>query len=78
MQARDFCFFLQGLLEVGKIKSLDEEQVTLIKAHLDLVFRHDAGIKTKEMVHEGASPISIQSLLIPRKIVNDGRTEMIC
>jgi len=51
MQTRDFCFWLQGLIEVGKIETLDAEQVELIKAHLDLVFKHDANIKTEEMRH---------------------------
>lgn len=51
MQTRDFCFWLQGLLEVGRVETLDAEQVALIKAHLDLVFKHDASIKTKEMEH---------------------------
>jgi hypothetical protein len=51
MQTRDFCFWLQGLLEVGKIETLDADQVALIKAHLDLVFKHDVNIKPKEMEH---------------------------
>jgi hypothetical protein len=39
MTSRDFCFFLQGLFEVGDVKYLTEKQVTLIRNHLNLVFK---------------------------------------
>jgi len=64
MQTRDFCFWLQGLLEVGKVETLDAGQVELIKAHLDLVFKHDVNIKTKEMEHPAPRPEDI----VPRAI----------
>lgn len=41
MMARDFCFWLQGLFELGDVTSLDERQTDLIKRHLAMVFRHE-------------------------------------
>ena len=41
MTARDFCYWLQGVFEVHKATTLNEEQVTIIKNHLGLVFAHD-------------------------------------
>lgn len=41
MKTRDFCYWLQGVLEVGKLETLDKEQVTIIKNHLNMVFIHD-------------------------------------
>lgn len=41
MLARDFCYWLQGLFELGKPVSLDAAQTDLIKRHLSMVFVHD-------------------------------------
>lgn len=41
MNSRDFCYWLQGLFELGDIKSLDERQTELIKKHLHMVFVHE-------------------------------------
>lgn len=54
MQSRDFCFWLQGLLEAGKITSLDAEQVEIVRQHLDLVFVHDPNVK--QLVHPKVVP----------------------
>jgi len=35
---RDFCYWLQGLLELGNPEILDKEQVKTIKEHLDQTF----------------------------------------
>lgn len=40
MTTRDFCYWLQGVFEVGKLTSLDEEQTKIVKNHLNLVFVH--------------------------------------
>lgn len=39
MEARDFCYWLQGLLEVGRPTFLDSTQIKQIQDHLDLVFK---------------------------------------
>lgn len=41
MTSRDFCFWLQGVLEVADPKTLNEQQLLLVKKHLNLVFKHE-------------------------------------
>lgn len=41
MTSRDFCFWLQGLFELGEVSALNEKQTTLIQRHLALVFEHE-------------------------------------
>ena len=42
MTARDFCYWLQGKLEIdGEPKALTAEQVAVIQRHLSMVFAHD-------------------------------------
>jgi hypothetical protein len=60
MQTRDFCFWLQGLLEVGKIETLDAQQVQSIKDHLGLVFQHDPTITGVE--HGAAEKAAVQDM----------------
>ena len=37
MDERDFAYWLRGALELGGLKTLNEEQVAMVSAHLDLV-----------------------------------------
>ncbi len=47
MTSRDFCFWLQGYLEINRANGapelpvLNTSQVRMIAEHLDLVFAHD-------------------------------------
>jgi len=43
MKSRDFCYWLQGFFEISntKIEELNEEQLSMIKEHLKLVFKYD-------------------------------------
>lgn len=57
MSSRDFIYWLQGLLEIGNPKELNEEQLKIVKNHLNLVFKHEIDPslnegKTKEEVIE--------------------------
>jgi hypothetical protein len=38
MSPQDFCYWLQGFMEVSDPKSIDEKQLEVIKKHLALVF----------------------------------------
>lgn len=38
MTHTEFCYWLQGFLELSKAASLNAEQVACIKEHLDLTF----------------------------------------
>lgn len=41
MNSRDFCYWLQGLFEVGQPTTLNANQIDLIKRHLAMVFLHE-------------------------------------
>lgn len=41
MTSRDFCYWLQGVFEIGKVTTFDAEQTGLIRRHLALVFLHE-------------------------------------
>lgn len=41
MTTKDFCYWLQGFIEVGDPKTITEGQLKVIKEHLSLVFRHE-------------------------------------
>jgi hypothetical protein len=41
MTSRDFCYWLQGYLEMTETKGLMEHQVECLQKHLALVFAHE-------------------------------------
>ncbi len=41
MTSRDFCYWLQGFFEVSGATTLSAEQAQCVKAHLNLVFKHE-------------------------------------
>lgn len=41
MTHRDFCFWLQGHLELGGYHGMGPDQVEIVRQHLDLVFRKE-------------------------------------
>lgn len=42
MNARDFCYWLQGFFELDPdVKTLNEQQVQILKNHLRLAFHYD-------------------------------------
>jgi len=41
MKAVEFCYWLQGLFEVGEPTELNAKQTDLIKRHLNMVFAHE-------------------------------------
>lgn len=45
MQSRDFVFWLQGAIELGDMKTMNEEQMKVLKEHLHLVFTHDPEVE---------------------------------
>lgn len=88
MQTRDFCFWLQGLLEVGKIETLDAGQVESIKQHLALVFQHDptiTGVEHGEAFDTDAAAEAVRTILKkpddvrpPRSRWDNPRTVLLC
>jgi hypothetical protein len=71
--SRDFCYWLQGLFELGDPKALDEKQTDLVKRHLAMVFKHEidpsAGPPEVQAVldaiHEGKEPAKPPTFLRP-------------
>ena len=43
MTPQEFCYWLQGFLEVSGAKTISAEQVTVVRKHLDLVFTNVTG-----------------------------------
>lgn len=44
MTSRDFCYWLQGFFELnppGNVREMNETQTAIVRAHLDLVFKHE-------------------------------------
>ena len=41
MTSRDFAYWLQGFFEVSNAETITKEQTTMIKKHLNLVFKHE-------------------------------------
>jgi len=52
MQARDFCYWLQGYFELAPLESLSPTQVDVIKNHLNLVFKHEIDPKMGDSSHQ--------------------------
>lgn len=41
MTSRDFCYWLQGFLEIGDPVTLTADQVDMVKRHLAMAFKHE-------------------------------------
>jgi len=50
MSPQDFCYWLQGVLEVTKPEQLDKEQLAMVREHLDLVFTKVTSVPKVEPV----------------------------
>ena len=65
MNSIDFCYWLQGHFEISGSKELTEEQVEIVKNHLNLVFKHEIdGMYEKEElqnVHDGKPAWSVHT-----------------
>lgn len=53
MQSRDFCFWLQGFFEItGATHGIDSNQLSTIRNHLNLVFKHEIDPSMGGPVHQ--------------------------
>jgi len=43
MQPEDFCRWLQGMFDVSKLEELNEEQIAIVRSHLNTVFEDVTG-----------------------------------
>lgn len=52
MTSRDFCYWLQGFFEVGGQTQVTDSQVTIIKNHLNMVFKHEIDPSHGDAAHQ--------------------------
>ena len=68
MKATEFCYWLQGMFELGDVKTLNEDQTEKVKNHLNMVFFHDIdktypqGTELQKL-HDGTTIPSIHTKL---------------
>ncbi len=52
MTSRDFCYWLQGMFELQNPQELSVIQTSLIKRHLNLVFKHEIDLSMPDPTGE--------------------------
>ena len=72
MTSRDFAFWLQGFFEINGVKKggyeITDEQIDVIKSHLNLVFKHEID----PSLNEGKSKEEVKEL----QDVHDGKIDV--
>ena len=58
MKTTEFCYWLQGGLELNNNQTLDEKQTQIVKNHLNMVFEHIAHLKEEDQPPVKHSPNS--------------------
>ena len=64
MSSRDFCYWLQGFMEVSESGEINPKQLQIIRNHLNMVFKHEIDPshgdathqKALSVVHQGSTP----------------------
>jgi hypothetical protein len=62
MEPRDFAYWLQGFFEVSNAKTLNEEQVAMIRAHLDTLFHKVTFTTTTTFPQPELAPLDTSAL----------------
>jgi hypothetical protein len=52
MTSRDFAYWLQGFFEIQNPTTLNQEQLTMIQAQLNLVFKHEIDPSMGDIKHQ--------------------------
>lgn len=52
MTSRDFVYWLQGFFEISEAKGMTEEQTSVVKKHLALVFTHEIDPSMGDQKHQ--------------------------
>lgn len=52
MKADNFCYWLQGMMELGDPETISEEQLDDIKAHLRITFKYDIDLRYGDEAHQ--------------------------
>lgn len=67
MKSVEFCYWLQGLFELGNPTTLDANQTELVKRHLAMVFKHEIDPSygkaeaqaALNALHQGSKPVPV-------------------
>lgn len=84
MTSRDFAFWLQGYFEIADPIKIGEQEVNLIKKHLNLVFKHEidpsmGDEKHQQVLNEIHSPgINIPPSIWPSTSSNFDKEKLRC
>lgn len=86
MQPLEFCFWLQGMFEIGNPTTLDANQVSVIKDHLKLVFNKVTPERSAPVLKDvmdssvcsGKSVVATTPNLHQTFCASDPRTRRIC
>lgn len=54
MKADNFCYWLQGMMELGDPETISKEQLDDIKAHLRIAFKYDIDQRYGDKKHQEA------------------------
>lgn len=52
MTSRDFAYWLQGFFEISNAKEVTPEQLTVIRNHLNMVFKHEIDPSHGDQKHQ--------------------------
>jgi len=64
MTPENFVYWLNGLLEIGEVKELNEKQVQIIKDHIKLVLKKETPSYTATTTQAGSSQVITHSDVI--------------
>lgn len=78
MNTEQFCYWLQGLFEVGNIKTLDETQVQIIKDHLNLVFKKTTPYLKEEKIDLKELQRELEKSYPIKKEISTSKPEVEC
>ena len=70
MNSENFTYWMQGALELGKLRELNVEQVKIVQDHLNLVFNKVTPQRsiTQELADRFKTPVSTLPYFPPTKI----------
>ena len=74
MTSRDFCYWMQGFFEISGAKEVTPEQLTVIKNHLNMVFKHEIDPSHGDAAHQKKLSDAHQGL---KDILSHPQTAMI-
>ncbi len=78
MNSVSFAYWLQGFFELTDSNTLTEEQVKVIREHLNLVFKKVTALQVSDKKEEESDPIEFGPIYSPDTYCGEPRTEIDC